>query len=350
MEYRSLGRSGLLVSVLTLGTMTFGGKGNFAKVGNLDETGARRMVDMAFDAGINLFDTADVYSLGVSEEILGATLKGRRDKAVIATKARFRMGPGPNDVGLSRQHLIQGCEASLRRLGVDCIDLFQLHQWDGETPVEETVGALEDLVRAGKIRYVGISNFSGWHLMKFLAAAGHGVARPICQQIHYTLQSREAEYELLPATIDQGLGVMVWSPLAGGLLSGKYRRGQPAPEGTRQLAQWGEPPVRDEAKLYDIVEVVVDIATARGVSPAEVALAWLRERPGITTLIVGARTEEQLATNLKSADLVLNGEERGRLDDISLPPLIYPYWHQRRTASDRLSAADLLLIGPHMVG
>jgi aryl-alcohol dehydrogenase-like predicted oxidoreductase len=348
MEYRQLGRSGLRVSALTLGTMTFGGKGNFAKVGDTGAAGARRMVDLAFDAGINLFDTADVYSDGVSEEILGDALKGRRDKAVIATKARFRMGPGPNDEGLSRQHLVAACEASLKRLGTDYIDLYQLHQWDGMTPVEETAAALDDLVRAGKVRYVGVSNFSGWHLMKFMEAARHGVARPVAQQIHYTLQAREAEYELIPATIDQGLGVLVWSPLAGGLLSGKYRRGQLAPEGTRQLAKWGEPPVRDEGKLYDIVEVLVEIAGKRGVSPAEVALAWLLGRPGVTSLIVGARTEEQLTANLKAADLVLNGEERGRLDEVSLPPLIYPYWHQLRTAKDRLSAADLALIGPHM--
>jgi len=250
MNYRLLGRSGLKVSSLTLGTMTFGGKGFFAKAGNTDLAGARRQIDRCIEAGINLFDTADVYSAGVSEEILGQALGSRRNQVLIATKARFPMGEGPNDRGNSRYHLIRACEASLARLKTDRLDLYQLHEWDGQTPLEETLEALDQLQRSGKVRYIGVSNFSGWHLMKTLGVAERlGFARPVAQQIHYTLQAREAEYELLPITLDQGLGVLVWSPLAGGLLSGKYQRGKPQPEGTRQAAQWNEPPVRNTDAL-----------------------------------------------------------------------------------------------------
>ncbi|MHC1547518.1 aldo/keto reductase [Phyllobacterium sp. K27] len=349
MEYRQLGRSGLKVSAFSLGTMTFGGKGNFAKTGDTDLEGAKRQVDMALDAGINLFDTADIYSNGASEEILGQALKGKRDRVLVATKARFRMGEEINDAGLSRYHLIRAAEVSLKRLGTDHIDLYQLHQWDGLTPLDETLEALDTLVRSGKVRYVGVSNFSAWHLMKAMGiAALEKFIAPVSQQIHYSLESRDAEYELIPATIDQQLGVLVWSPLAGGLLSGKYQRGKPTPEGTRQLANWGEPPIRDEERLYDIIEVLVGIAETHGVSAAQVALAWLLGRNGVTSLIVGARTDAQLADNLKAADLVLTAEERASLDKVSQPPLIYPYWHQARTASDRLSAADLSLIEPYL--
>ncbi|WP_114195161.1 aldo/keto reductase [Edaphovirga cremea] len=349
MEYRNLGRSGLKVSVLSLGTMTFGGQGKFSKTGETDVDGARRQIDMCIDAGINLFDTADVYSGGVSEEILGKALGEKRNQVLVATKARFNMGNGPNDGGLSRHHLIRACEASLKRLNTDHIDLYQLHEWDGQTPLEETLAALEHLVTSGKVRYVGVSNFSGWHLMKTLGVAqSHKWVQPVSQQIHYTLQAREAEYELLPITQDQGLGVLVWSPLAGGLLSGKYRRGQAAPEGTRHLANWGEPPIYNEDALYDIIEVLVDIAGSRGVSAAQIALAWLISRPSVTSVIVGARSEEQLQDNLHSANLILNTEELKRLDEISLPTLIYPYWHQAQTAPDRLSPADLSLLAPFL--
>jgi aryl-alcohol dehydrogenase-like predicted oxidoreductase len=349
MEYRQLGRSGLKVSALSLGTMTFGGKGNFAKTGDTDLQGAKRQIDMAVDAGINLVDTADIYSTGASEEIIGQALKGKRDNLLIATKARFRMGAEINDAGLSRYHLIRAAEASLKRLGTNHIDLYQLHQWDGLTPLDETLEALDTLVRSGKVRYVGVSNFSGWHLMKTMGiAALKNYIMPVSQQIHYSLEAREAEYELIPATIDQHLGVLVWSPLAGGLLSGKYRRDKAAPEGTRQLANWGEPPIRDEKRLYDIIEVLIGIAEARAVSAAQIALAWLLGRKGVTTVIVGARTDAQLADNLKAADVVLTAGERASLDKVSQVPLIYPYWHQARTASDRLSAADLSLIEPHL--
>ncbi|TNC24902.1 aldo/keto reductase [Amycolatopsis alkalitolerans] len=351
MEYRQLGRSGLRVSVLTMGTMTFGGQGNFSNVGNTGVEDARRQVDLCLDAGVNLIDTANVYSDGLSEEIVGEVMRGRRDRALIATKARMPMGKGINDAGLSRHHLISECEASLRRLGTDHIDLYQVHEWDGVTPLEETLAALDDLVHAGKVRYIGASNYSGWHLMKALATAErHGLNRFVSQQIYYSLQAREAEYELIPVTLDQGLGVLVWSPLAGGLLSGKYRRGQAAPSGSRHLTDWNEPPVRDEDKLYDTIEELVSIAQAHGVSPAQVALAWLLGKPGVTSLVIGARTEEQLTANLGAAGLRLSEEDRKRLDAVSAPPLLYPYWHQAKTASDRLSPADLSLLGPHVYG
>jgi aryl-alcohol dehydrogenase-like predicted oxidoreductase len=351
MDYRQLGRSGLRVSTLTLGTMTFGGRGNFANVGSTDVAGAARQIDMCLDAGVNLIDTADAYSGGVSEEIIGEVLdaNGRRDRALIATKARMPMGDGPNDAGLSRHHLIAGCEASLRRLRADHIDLYQVHEWDGQTPLEETLAALDDLVRSGKVRYVGCSNYTGWQLMKALGLSERlRLERFVSQQIHYSLQAREAEYELIPAGLDAGVGVMVWSPLAGGLLSGKYRRGEQGPEGARQLTDWDEPPVRDPDALHDVVDVLVEIAEDRGVSAAQVALAWLLGRPGVSTVVIGARTDEQLADNLAAAGLELSGDERARLDEVSAPPLLYPHWHQAKTARDRLGAPELTLLGPHV--
>jgi len=349
MDYRQLGRSGLRVSCLTLGTMTFGGRGQFSAVGETDVEGARRQIDMVLDAGVNLIDTADVYSDGTAEEILGQALEGRRDQVLLATKARFPMGSGPNDAGLSRQHLIKACEASLRRLRTDHVDLYQVHEWDGQTPLEETLAALDHLVQSGKVRYVGCSNFAGWQVMKALGIADRTrLPRFVSQQVYLSLQERSAEYEIVPSAIDQGLGLLIWSPLAGGLLSGKYRRGEDPPSGSRHASEWDEPPVYDEDKLYDTVDVLVEIAEAHDVSPARAALAWLLGRPGVTTVIVGARTEEQLADNLAAADLKLSADEVARLEEVSRPPLIYPYWHQRKTASDRLSPADESLIGPYL--
>jgi aryl-alcohol dehydrogenase-like predicted oxidoreductase len=351
MEHRHLGRSGLRVSALALGTMTFGGRGRFAAVGSTGVDGAARQIDMALDAGIDLIDTANVYSSGLSEEIIGEVLdqNGRRERVLLATKARMPMGDGANDAGLSRHHLIAACEASLRRLRADHIDLYQVHEWDGLTPLEETLGALDDLVRSGKVRYIGCSNYAGWQLVKALGVSERrGLERFVSHQIHYSLQAREAEYELIPAGLDQGLGVMVWSPLAGGLLSGKYRRGEQGPEGARGLSDWDEPPVRDPEALYDIVDVLVEIARARGVSAAQVALAWLLGRPGVSTVVIGARTDEQLADNIAAAGLDLSGDERARLDEVSAPPLLYPHWHQAKTASDRLGAPELSLLGPHL--
>ncbi len=349
MEMRTLGRSGLRVSVLTMGTMTFGGSGAFKDVGETEVAEARKQVDRCLEAGVNLVDTADVYSNGRSEEIVGEVLDGRRDDVLVATKVRFPMGSGPNDAGLSRHHVVRGCEASLRRLRTDHIDLYQLHERDGATPVEETLEALDLLVQQGKVRYVGVSNFAGWHLMKTLGVAERdGRPRPVAQQIHYSLQCREAEYELVPAAVDEGLGILVWSPLAAGLLSGKYRRDR-RPEGiSRHTSGWSEPPVRDEEALWRIVDALVEVGDGHGVSAAQVALAWLLGRPAVTTLVIGARTGEQLADNLAAADLVLSEEERKKLDEVSAPPLLYPYWHQAATAGDRLSPGDLTLLGPHL--
>ncbi|PST22028.1 aldo/keto reductase [Mesorhizobium plurifarium] len=349
MEYRRLGRSGLKISTITMGTMTIGGGGKFAQVGDVGVADARRYVDLCLDAGVNLIDTADIYSTGACEEIIGEVLGGKRkDGVLIATKARFSMGPGPNDGGLSRQHLISACEASLKRLKTDVIDLYQVHEWDGQTPLEETMEALDTLLRQGKVRYIGCSNYSGWHIMKALGiSALEHRQRFVSQQIHYTLEAREAEYELIPISIDQGLGILVWSPLAGGLLSGKHRRGQ-SPEGTRQLAGWNEPPIRDEERLWKIVDMLVAIAAERNVSPAQVALAWLIGRKAVTSVIIGGRTEDQFRDNLAAADLKLTDEERELLDAVSLPPVLYPYWHQLWTAKDRLGEADLSLLGPHI--
>lgn len=350
MEYRQLGRSGLRISALTLGTMTFGGRGGFQAVGATDVAGARRQVDMCVDTGVNLIDTADVYSGGLAEEITGEVIKGRRDSLLLSTKVRMPMGGGPNDAGLSRQHIIAGCEASLRRLGTDHIDIYHVHEWDGQTRLEETLSALNALVAAGKVRYLAASNYAGWQLMKALAVAdSHGLERFAAQQVYYSLEARDAEYELVPLAVDQGLGILVWSPLAGGLLSGKYRRDASPESGTRQVSgTWHEPPVRNAEKLYDTIEVLHDIAAVHGASPAQVALAWLLGRPAVTSVIIGARTDEQLRDNLGAASLELGGDERAALDKVSAPELPYPYWHQLNTAADRLGAADLALLAQHL--
>jgi aryl-alcohol dehydrogenase-like predicted oxidoreductase len=353
MEYRQLGRSGLRVSTLTLGTMGFGGSGDFSSVGDIDVQGARRQLDLCRDQGVNLVDTADVYSGGRSEEIVGEALADSRDDWLVATKVRFPMGPGPNDAGLSRHHIIRGAEASLRRLRTDWIDLYQLHEWDGQTPVEETLAALQTLLDQGKVRYVGVSNYSGWQLMKALGTADRlGLPRFASEQIYYSLQARDAESELLPAAVDQGLGVLVWSPLAGGLLSGKYSRSadgeMKGPKGSRLLSDWSEPPIDFPDRLFKTIEALKRIGRAHGVSAAQVALAWLLTRPTISSLIIGSRTEKQLADNLAAADLQLDQKEVARLEAVSRPPLLYPFWHQRNTASDRLSDADRVLLDPYL--
>lgn len=349
MEYRSLGNSGLKVSVYTLGTMNFAPEGDFfAKTGNLTVKEAGRLADIAIDHGVNIFDTANVYSAGSSEEALGEVLKGRSDQLLVSTKVRFPMGLGPNEQGNSRFHIIHECEASLRRLKRSHIDVYLLHEWDGQTPVDETMAALDTLVRQGKVRYIGCSNFSGWHIMKSLMAADRSQStRFICQQIHYTIESRDAEYELVPIALDQGMGIQVWSPIAGGLLSGKFRRNVQGPEGSRQTQNWGEPPIRDENRLYNIIEALVKVGDGRDVSAAQVALSWLAGRPGISSLVIGARNERQLKDSLAASALVLAADERKLLDAVSLQPLIYPYWHQLNAAS-RLGSADLSLLAPHV--
>jgi aryl-alcohol dehydrogenase-like predicted oxidoreductase len=349
MEYRQLGRSGLRVSTITLGTMGFGGTGWATPVGQIGVDGAREQIALARDAGVNMIDTADVYSAGLSEEILGEALGTAREDWLIATKARMPTGDGPNDAGLSRHHIIRAAEASLRRMKTDYIDLYQVHEWDGHTPLEETLTALNDLVRSGKVRYVGCSNYAAWHLMKALAISdARHLDRFVSQQIHYTLQMRHAETELVPVALDQGLGILVWSPLAGGLLSGKYRRGVTPPAGSRHLTEWSEPPVHDEDKLYDIIETAVKVGESHNVSAAQVSLAWLLTKPAVSSLIVGARTTDQLRDNLAAAELRLSADEIAALDDVSAEPLRYPYWHQANTSTDRLGPADLSLIGPHL--
>lgn len=349
MEYRHLGRTGLQVSTVSLGTMGFAGTGWASPIGHIDVAGARRQIDIAVAAGVNLIDTADVYSDGASEEILGQALGSKRDDVLIATKVRGGMGEGPNNGGLSRHHIVRAAEDSLRRLGTDHIDLYQLHGWDGSTPLEETLAALDDLVRSGKVRYIGASNFSGWHLMKALWASDtKNVERFASQQIYYSLQSRDAENELVPITIDQGLGILVWSPLAGGLLTGKYRRGQDAPEGSRRFEGWTEPPIYDDDRLHRTIEVLIETAQNRKASATQIGLAWTLAKPGVTSVIVGARTEEQLSDSLGSADIQLTDAEIAGLDEASAAPLPYPYWHQANTADGRSSAADLSLIARHI--
>jgi aryl-alcohol dehydrogenase-like predicted oxidoreductase len=330
MEMRRLGASGLQVSALGFGTMTFGGSDRFSAVGSTGVDEARRQIDLCLDAGVTLFDTADVYSQGASEEILGQALEGRRHDAILATKVHGRMGPGPNDVGQSRHHIVRACEASLRRLRTDYIDLYQVHGFDALTPLEETLRALDDLVRAGKVRYIGCSNYSAWHLMKALGVSERlGLERYVSQQVYYSLVARELEYELVPLALDQGIGGIVWSPLSGGFLTGKYRRGQAGPSDARRPRR-GDPGTIDEERGYAIIDVLEEIARERGASIAQAALAWLLRKPGVTSVLVGARREEQLVDNLKAASWTMSAEEVRRLDEVSATPPIYPYWHQRR--------------------
>ena len=323
------------VSSLSLGTMTFGGRGRQTAMGALGVEQASRLIDIAIDHGVTLFDTADIYSEGLAEEVLGAALKGRRQNVQVASKAFSRMGPGPNDLGLSRHHLMEACEASLRRLGTDYIDLYQAHSMDSITPMEETLGAFDALVRQGKVRYIGCSNFSAWQSMKAAAISErNGLARYVSQQIHYSLLVRDAEFELIPMGLDQGVGVMAWSPLLFGLLSGKIRRDAPQPTEGRLVAL-GAPIVVDWERLYRIVDVMLAIAGERGVTPPQVAINWVRGKPGVDTVILGARNEAQLRDNLASASWALRAEEMARLDDASAIPEPYPYWHQQKWAGAR---------------
>ncbi len=335
MEYRLLGASGLEVSVLSFGTMTLGGEGRFAAMGNVQAEEARRQVEICIEAGVNLFDTADIYSFGKSEEVLGHALGARRKDIVLATKVFVGLEAGTNKAGLSRRHILEACEASLRRLGTDYIDLYQAHNFDSLTPLDETLRAFEDLVRAGKIRYAGCSNYSGWQLMKALSISDRlGMQRYISQQINYSLLARDAEHDLVPAGIDQRTGIMAWSPLQFGLLSGKFRRGQAKPAETR-LNSLDAPGTVDEERLYGIVDALAEIAAQHGVSISQVALNWVMRKPGVDTVIVGARNEQQLRDNLAAASWSLTDAEVERLDEVSALPLPYPYWHQQKFAGDR---------------
>jgi aryl-alcohol dehydrogenase-like predicted oxidoreductase len=333
MEYRQLGGSGLKVPVLSFGTGTFGdGKTEFFKAwGASGVAEATRIVDVCLDAGLTMFDSADVYSSGASEEVLGAAIKGRRDKVLISTKGGFRTGPGHNETGSSRFHLTETIHASLRRLGTDYIDLFQLHSFDAFTPVEEVLSMLDTFVRAGKIRYIGCSNFSGWHLMKSLAASEkYGYPRHVAHQAYYSLVGRDYEWELMPLAIDQKVGTVVWSPLGWGRLTGKFRRGQPLPATSRlnhQIAVDSGPPVPDEY-VYRVVDVLDEIAAETGKTVPQIALNWLLSRPTISTVIVGARNEAQLKDNLGAIGWSLTTEQIAKLDAASKVTLAYPYWHQ----------------------
>jgi aryl-alcohol dehydrogenase-like predicted oxidoreductase len=333
MDYRILGRSGLKVPALSLGTATFGGGGDFFKAwGGSSVAEATRLVDIALEAGMTMFDSADIYSDGAAEVTLGQALKGRRDRAIISTKGSFRLGDGPNDIGSSRFHLIRAVEGSLRRLGTDYIDLYQLHGFDALTPVEEVLQTLDGLVRSGKIRYLGCSNFSGWHLMKSLAASEqHGLARYVAHQAYYSLIGREYEWELMPLALDQGVGAVVWSPLGWGRLTGKIRRGQPLPPVSRlhskEVADMG-PPVREEL-LFRVVDALDEVARETGRTVPQVALNWLLQRPSVANVIVGARNEEQLRQNLGAVGWSLPPALVAKLDAASAVAPVYPYWHQR---------------------
>lgn len=332
MEYRRLGHSGLTVPALSFGAGTFGGQGPlFGAWGNTDAEEARRLIDICLEAGLNLFDTADVYSNGASEEVLGAAIKGRREKVLISTKTTLPMGDGPNDAGSSRSRLIKATEDALRRLGTDYIDLMQLHAFDAATPVEEVLSTLDALVRAGKLRHVGVSNFSGWQLMKSLAAADrHGWPRYVAHQVYYSLVGRDYEWELMPLGLDQGVGALVWSPLGWGRLTGKIRRGQPLPAGSRlhETAEFG-PPVEDE-QLYAIVDVLDAIAQETGKSVPQIAINWLLQRPTVSSVIIGARNEQQLRDNLGAVGWKLTAEQVARLDAASERTAPYPYFPYRR--------------------
>ncbi|MBB4229005.1 aldo/keto reductase [Rhizobium mongolense] len=332
MEYRNLGASGLRVPVLSFGAGTFGGSGPlFGAWGNTDVSQARRLVDICLEAGVNLFDTADVYSAGASEEVLGQAIGGKRDAVLISTKMALPMGDGPADWGTSRSRLIKSVDDALRRLGTDYIDLLQLHAFDASTPVEEMLSTLDRLIAAGKLRYIGASNFAGWELMKSLAVSQrHGYARYVAHQVYYSLAGRDYEWELMPLAADQGVGALVWSPLAWGRLTGRIRRGQPLPEGSRlhQTAEFG-PPVDDDM-LFNIVDILDEIAAETGKTVPQIAINWLTARPTVSSVIIGARNEDQLRQNLGAVGWSLTKEQVERLEKVSAVPAPYPYFPYRR--------------------
>jgi len=334
MEFRQLGKSGLRVPVLSFGTATFGGRGEFFQAwGSTEVDEARRLIDICLEAGANLFDTADGYSAGRSEEVLGEAVKGRRPEVLIATKGFFPMGAGPNDAGSSRHHLMEACHASLQRLGTDYIDLYQMHAFDAFTPIDETLRALDDLVTSGKVRYIGCSNFSGWQLMKSLSIAErYGWNRYVSHQVYYSLAGRDYEWELMPLGLAEGVSAIVWSPLGWGRLTGKIRRGQPLPERSRlhTTAESG-PPVPDEL-VYGVVDALDSIAQETGKTVPQIALNWLLQRPTVASVIIGARNEQQLRDNLGAVAWNLSAEQIAKLDAASKTTLAYPYWHQRVTS------------------
>jgi aryl-alcohol dehydrogenase-like predicted oxidoreductase len=330
MEFRQLGHSGLKVPVLSFGTGTFGGGSEFFKAwGSSDVAEARRLVSICLEAGVNLFDTADVYSKGMSEEILGKAIEGRRHDLLISTKSTFRMGEGPNNMRSSRQHVLQSCDDSLRRLGTDYIDIYHLHAFDALTPVEEVLSTLNNLIESGKVRYIACSNFSGWHLMKSLSASErYGWARYVGHQVYYSLIGREYEWELMPLALDQGLGALVWSPLGWGRLTGKLRRGQPLPATSRLHTTSEQGTQVADDYLYKVIDALDEVARETGKTVAQVALNWRLRRPTVSTVIVGARNEEQLRQNLAAEGWSLTPTQVAALDRASEVRPVYPYWHQ----------------------
>lgn len=336
MNTRFLGNTGVRVSELCFGAMTFGGRGYWKNIGQVEQKEADALVGMALDGGINFLDTANVYSEGRAEEILGKALGSRRKEIILATKVRGRMGPSPNDVGLSRKHILESCDASLRRLGTDWIDLYQVHSFDPRSPLEETLRALDDLVRVGKVRYIGASNYAGWQLMKALAVSdAQHLERFVTLQALYSLISRDLELELVPLCLDQKLGILTWSPLGGGFLTGKYRRGKPRPQGARRSEPAGQFLQFDEQRGFDIVDELERIAADHAATITQAALNYLLRKPAVSSVIIGARTPEQLADNLKTTSWEMTAEEVARLDALSAPPRVYPHWMLERTIQDR---------------
>ena len=336
MNLRFLGNTGVKVSEICFGAMTFGGRGYWKTIGELEQSEATGLVNLALDGGINFFDTADVYSEGLSEEMLGKALGTRRNNIILATKVRGRTGQGPNDVGLSRHHIIENCNASLKRLGTDYIDLYQVHSFDPYTPLEETLRALDDLVRQGKVRYIGVSNYTGWQLMKALSISEkQNLEKFVTLQAFYSLIARDLENELVPLCLDQKLGILPWSPLGGGFLTGKYRRGKARPEKARRTDPENQFLQFDEEKGFDIIDELERIANNHEASIVQAAINYLLRKPAVSSVIIGAKTKEQLAENLKASNWIMSPEEVSRLDELSKPPRAYPYWMLQRTIQDR---------------
>ncbi|WP_404456444.1 aldo/keto reductase [Oceanobacillus kapialis] len=342
MEYINLGNSGLRVPKYILGTIPFSGTNGFEPAGDVKEEEARKMVDIALDAGINMFDTANLYSSGDAERVLGAAIKGRRDEVVLTSKTGFPIEDGPNEQGASRIHLKNSIDQSLERLGTDYIDLYFVHLWDGRTPIEETVETMTELVKSGKIRYWGVSNYSGWALARTVSIAEQpGYIAPICQQIYYTPEAREAEYELLPAASELGIGSMIWSPLGEGLLTGKIDRHNEAPKNTRQGEGWPEPWVMDDERLYNLIDALKEVAENRGATVPQIALSWIKDRPNIGPVVIAARNEEQLRENIDSYEITLTKEEHDKIESIARPAPIYPLWHRVMAAMEQGSPSEM---------
>ncbi|WP_372869915.1 aldo/keto reductase [Planomicrobium okeanokoites] len=342
MEYIYLGNSGLRVPKYILGTIPFSGTNGFEAAGNVKEDEARKMVDIALEAGINMFDTANLYSQGDAEKVLGAAIKGRRDEVLLTSKTGFPLGENPNGQGASRNNILTSIDQSLERLGTDYLDLYFVHLWDGQTPVEETVETMDSLVKSGKIRHWGVSNYSGWALAKTHTYAKlAGFIPPITQQIYYTPEAREAEYELLPAGTELGVGSMIWSPLGEGLLNGKIGRDKEAPEDTRQGGGWPEPWVMDQERLYQVIDALEEVAKNHNASVPQIAYSWVKDRPNVGPIVIAARNEEQLRENIASFDIQLTKEEHDKIESVARPAPIYPHWHRAMSAPQMGSPSEI---------